>query len=341
MNSSYIKALETRARWLKWSKEHAWEEAPFEARNIVPTYQSVLETDNVFFMNKNFCSLVDHARRGVPDDLKFDLSWILTKTGFLYLEEPFLCPDFVLRDELVAAARKKIPNPDTKIEIRISAIGWLPVGNITTLEDGRRYGEYGEGKGVALLCFHDLGGHGRRAPVFLDKHGKEVYHRSDGGFGMWSYFTFADEDTIIDRVRNFEEMAQKEGGAYADNRERDELHEIRWIYTALYLMAQRLAIQMKLPLDRATRRRALREGHPELEEIRIISLRKLEAARLKAQSEPHLVDWQWQWEVRGHWRNQFYRAANEHRPVFIEAYIKGPEDKPLKDPGQKLFAAVR
>ena len=36
------------------------------------------------------------------------------------------------------------------------------------------------------------------------------------------------------------------------------------------------------------------------------------------------IDWNWQWEVRGHWRNQFYAATNTHKPVFVEAYMKGP-----------------
>jgi hypothetical protein len=45
--------------------------------------------------------------------------------------------------------------------------------------------------------------------------------------------------------------------------------------------------------------------------------------------------------VRGHWRNQFYPVENVHRPVFIESYIKGPPDKPIKPLGHKIFKAVR
>lgn len=35
------------------------------------------------------------------------------------------------------------------------------------------------------------------------------------------------------------------------------------------------------------------------------------------------------WVVRPHWRNQWYPSEGIHRPVFIEEYIKGPDDKPL------------
>jgi hypothetical protein len=120
----------------------------------------------------------------------------------------------------------------------------------------------------------------------------------------------------------------------------DMLHEIRWIYTAFHLMAQKLAVQKPITPDRAQRKRAEREGR-EPENIKVISLRRLEQARDQVDREHKIVDWQWQWEVRGHWRNQWYAAAGEHRQVFIDAYIKGPEDKPLKDPGQRLFVAVR
>lgn len=273
-------------------------------------------------MNKKFCSLVDHARRTVPDELEFDVSWLMTRTGWLFVEEPFTCPNFLLNDDVVKKAQALKPGVDTKIDIKISAVGWLPVGKITELKDGRRYGEYGaeagEGLGGSFLCFHELG----------------------EGFGFWSYFTFANGEKLIDRIRSFEKTATKEGGAYKNDRISDELHEIRWTYTAFYLMSQKLAVQVRADVDRSTKRRASRENRRVPDSIKVISLRKLETAR-KEVAEHKQVDWQWQWEVRGHWRNQFYPAANEHRPVFVEAYLKGPDDKPYKAPGQRLFVAVR
>lgn len=336
MNGSYIQALETKARWSKWIEGEGQMTVPPKARAVLPAYEHVLHTPDTHFMNAKFCDLVDHARKTVPDDLRFEMPWAHSKWGWLWLETPFECPRFLVSDEVAENARKiwnrEMPNAPfepvadmpaemKKLRVKIRAVGWMPVGKISTLSDGRRYGATGEGGGTAFLLFHELG---------------------KDGFGMWSYFTLMDGDKVIDRIRAFEATATKEGGAYQKDRETNELHEIRWIYTAFYLMAQKLAVEVRVPTDRATKRRAEREGRTVPDTIKVVSLRRLEAARLKTQqTEKEPVEWHWQWEVRGHWRNQYYRAANEHRPVFVEAYIKGPEDKPLKNPGQKLFAAVR
>lgn len=46
----------------------------------------------------------------------------------------------------------------------------------------------------------------------------------------------------------------------------------------------------------------------------------------------------YQWMVSGHHRNQFYASTNSHRMIWISPYLKGPEDKPLK---QKMYKVVR
>ena len=318
MNTNYTHALDTKARWLNWLMNEAYKTAPSQTEVVWPVYEKVLRSPDTHYMNTKFCSLVDHARRTVPDEMKFDLSWTHDRFGFLWLETPFECPHFIVSDELRSIAKQLRPNPDTEIDIKISAVGWVPVGSTFELPDGRRYGASGTGAGTAFLLFHEL----------------------PEGFGMWSYFTLIQGDTLIERVHNFEATAQKQGGAYKKDRITDELHEIRWIYTAFYLMAQKLAIQIEQQPERAVQRRLRREGH-DVGNIKVVSLRRLELDREKAEGEPHPVDWKWQWEVRGHWRNQFYRASNEYHQIFIESYIKGPPDKPLKEPGQKLFVAVR
>jgi hypothetical protein len=108
----------------------------------------------------------------------------------------------------------------------------------------------------------------------------------------------------------------------------------------MYLMNQRLAARIEHPIPREVKRRAEKQKLVQPPILRVISLRRLEAARPK-DGKPKPVDWQWQWEVRGHWRNQHCPSTGEHKPVFIEAYVKGPEDKPLKPPGLKLFVARR
>lgn len=112
-----------------------------------------------------------------------------------------------------------------------------------------------------------------------------------------------------------------------------------WVYAAFHLMAQRMSVTVNQKVDRAVRRRAEKTGETAPEIVKVITLRRMAEARRR--EAPDDVNWRWQWEVRGHWRNQFYPSENVHKPVFVEAYIKGPTDKPFKSPGLKLFAAVR
>lgn len=74
--------------------------------------------------------------------------------------------------------------------------------------------------------------------------------------------------------------------------------------------------------------------------VNVVRLRKVKSPSKPTDGEP--VDWSCRWIVEGHWRNQAYGPGRtERRTVFIEAYVKGPEDKPLKPPTPKIFAVVR
>lgn len=90
---------------------------------------------------------------------------------------------------------------------------------------------------------------------------------------------------------------------------------------------------------RAYRRRMKRhDGTEDARPVRIVSLRRLAspgAATVGRDGESNR-EYQWQWLVSGHFRNQWYRRAGEHRVIWISPYIKGPEDKPLKQPAYKV-----
>lgn len=53
------------------------------------------------------------------------------------------------------------------------------------------------------------------------------------------------------------------------------------------------------------------------------------------------VQWENQWIVGGHWRNQWYESRQTHEPVYILPYVKGPEDKPLRVPKQVLYKVAK
>ena len=67
---------------------------------------------------------------------------------------------------------------------------------------------------------------------------------------------------------------------------------------------------------------------PSWGQFQIVDLRRLSKA-----TDPDAVgevrDWSHRWMVRGFWRNQYYPSEDVHRQIYINDYIKGPQDKPL------------
>ena len=334
MNAAYIHALEKRAQWLKWIEYEQKYQQHLNPEDDL--YKINLKYADMFFMNDKFCDLVNHARLSVPDDLRFDLSWPPTKMGFMWLEKPFRCPTWILDEEYKKEIEESLEGlpPEAVaekmarvLEIQIHAIGWVAAERTYDLDDGRRYAEtYSKSmlppaipSAYSFLCFFDLGDH----------------------FEKWAYFTFSEHDTIAEKVKKFEELAEKQGGRYHPLDMK--YHEIRWIYTAMHLMSQKLSIQVDHETDRATKRRADREKKTVVPKFKVVTLRRMEVDRKAANlsTEREKIDWQWQWTVRGHWRNQWYPAEKVHKQVFVEAYLKGPDDKPLKEVSQKIFVAKR
>jgi hypothetical protein len=109
-------------------------------------------------------------------------------------------------------------------------------------------------------------------------------------------------------------------------------------------IAQRILVAEPQRLERHLRRRlAQQPGAPDATEMRIIALRR----KYYAQQAPHaddadaIVEWRCRWFVSGHWRNQYYPSAGEHRLCWVMPYLKGPEDRPIKPPSSRLFAVIR
>ncbi|MFI6432899.1 hypothetical protein [Rhodococcus oryzae] len=43
------------------------------------------------------------------------------------------------------------------------------------------------------------------------------------------------------------------------------------------------------------------------------------------------------WMVRGHWKRQWYPSENRHHPIWIEQYVAGPDDAPIKVPDKVVI----
>jgi len=291
-------AIEMRMRWLKWLAgpgERLLVET--SGPKLLPAFRAALERGDTFYMEPQFCGLVEHARATIPDDLPYEAAWLHAPSGWMWLETPFLMP--------------RVYQQDThRGEIRIHAVGWR---------------ETAAGQ-IQVTAF-------QRSSDYVP--GSE-------GFAPWSCFLLRDGDVLGERIREFEDAARTStGGHYIEGRDADQMHEIRWVYAALHLMAQRLAVTVQHATDRVTRRRAERDGMTPPPFVHAITLRRLQQAREQAGAAVGGREWNWQWLVGGHWRNQWFPASGTHRPVFIDSYIKGPGDKPLKPETTRIYVARR
>jgi hypothetical protein len=72
--------------------------------------------------------------------------------------------------------------------------------------------------------------------------------------------------------------------------------------------------------------------------VLVITLRR---ERSKDDAEPKEVNWTRRWITSGHWRNQWYPSLGVHRQIWINEYVKGPDDKPLVLHSGKAYEFVR
>ena len=85
-------------------------------------YTKILECGDTFYMNGRFCELTDYARQTIPDDLRFEEEWMLSPSGFLWIETPFTVPEPQIPEkEYQHGVIKRAGG------VRISAVGWQRV----------------------------------------------------------------------------------------------------------------------------------------------------------------------------------------------------------------------
>ena len=94
------------------------------------------------------------------------------------------------------------------------------------------------------------------------------------------------------------------------------------------LIQQPLSVVTEAAPHRTVARRLERKGSPLAHStIRIVTLRRV--VHRAAEGEAGGVEWSHRWLVSGHWRNQWLPSRSLHRLQWIDAFVKGPADKPL------------
>jgi hypothetical protein len=104
----------------------------------------------------------------------------------------------------------------------------------------------------------------------------------------------------------------------------------RLILAAVVWLKQRIAVTDEKRVDRAERRRIFKASGKEPMPVKIVYLRRTVQSEHIA-GEPTGREYSCRWVVEGHWRLQPYGPQrSERKLLFIDAYVKGPGDKPLK-----------
>ena len=106
----------------------------------------------------------------------------------------------------------------------------------------------------------------------------------------------------------------------------------------LRLMQQRIAVRHNETPSRPQRREAKRFDFND-RDVLVVRLRREKGEHHDPMGEG--ANYSHRFIVGGHWRNQWFPASSVHRQIWIGAYVKGPEDKPLVVNPQRAFTLHR
>lgn len=117
----------------------------------------------------------------------------------------------------------------------------------------------------------------------------------------------------------------------------------RVFMTALTFLAQELATVSKAPVPRAQRKLMERSRREVPNSVRVVHLRRFARPERDPDEQPHErhIEWKHRWQVRSHWRNQFYPSLSRHHPKFIDSYWKNKDSDLPPNLSKVVYAVVR
>jgi hypothetical protein len=156
-----------------------------------------------------------------------------------------------------------------------------------------------------------------------------------GPMGAYASFGVADGvDVVNDRSADFRKATTDESFAPRTGPE----SVVRFVLASWLWMKQRVMLPQPVNVSTSASKSAERAGA--VAACNVVILRRSDDS-CQSDGSGEAKEFSCQWLVRGHWRQQFYPSTGEHRPLWIEPYVKGPDDKPFKLPTQTVFAVSR
>lgn len=273
--------------------------------NLAGMVEYNLDRSATYISTDAMCQLLDNSWATVPRT-PFSEAELPTPRGFIVLEKPWLWRDYHGKQMVV------------------KALSWFTV--VLEADDERIANfEPPKRKGMFLVAYCD-NNDPRDDYVTTDKE-RLLGFKERLSLGHFQAVPFNEE-------WNRFETSQEAKDWYNEPNPEAITYVMEFIARVKALFAflqQELPVVFREAPPRQARRGYARQGLlAGIDDVQVVALRRKKPVGLP-HTEPsgEEVNWSHRWIVRPHWREQWYPKLGIHQPVWIEAYEKGPEDKPL------------
>jgi hypothetical protein len=281
---------------------------PHFGEDVANHMQTLTRGAHTFHVQSEMTDLIQAAALGLDDNAPWRRELLPTEVGFVYFDRPLLLVD----------VRGRI--------LKAHAILWGPARTTTGVA------------ATAVYWLNDMEDPDDMIKVKAEEFGYDVDDlRRDYGRLQPFHIDFLSDDKEslgppqLEPSDHYAVQIAAEGDTPtpADN-------GTRLFVAYLRLLSQTLIKSSPASVDKAAKKRATRRGLPGL--VTTVTLRRVTYVGNETHDETE-VEWSHRWLVRGHWRRQ--PCGPEHplaEPdghggfvaiIYINPYIKGPEDKPL------------
>lgn len=257
------------------------------------------------------------ASLGLPDDVVLEPTDVFEPSGFAWAERPFRMPGYV------ASSGEYFAIPS-------QGLAWMVIDNVRDPEGGPPLA------GVFMMFSGS-------AEVAAQVTGVPRDDFRAGGTALLHYSIFWRFGDSLERMRQRSDLQARRlnlGDEFTTDA--DTLQRSKFAYAFWHFCRQGVFSRVREYAPRHVLRQAARLKWPGEATLDVVELRKRRYPdRPAGMTTEEEREWSCRWLVRGHWRRQWYPSLGAHKVIWVWPYVKGPDDKPLRLTGPRVYAAVR
>ena len=269
--------------------------------------RKLLKASAPFAWTKETTRAVLEASKSIPLDTEINKWNVDSPAVWWYFEEPL--------------PFQTVHNP--KLLVRALNFGWIPT----------------EDASFGMPCI-----------AWIDPELPVKYHVSPSM--TWEWQPGQTLGDMLDATRNHHKMLYSKGGKWEDKQHTsDETFMASLEGLARFMLAGLVWINQKVVtaspdhVERHIRKEFNRKTGQSISTVQVVQLRRAEhrhGETKTTETEESVREYSHRWVVSGHWRNQpCGPKSGDRRLTYILPYVKGPDDKPLLEPRQKIYEVRR